>query len=215
MNKKQSHFSFKLFILDIFLLNASFMAMNYFKSGTFALQPFYYVKLLITFNLIWLTTSLLMKKFDPDAYRKYHDVIMVFSKAAIIACYIISFMVVVMGLFAFSRLHIFGTFCLLIIGEITIFTIYYFGAGRKAYVPVEKPEVDTYVKQRISARLLISDFILFNFSFFILHYYKRSTVTLDQGYEKLLLIFYGLWIISSLITWTTMPPPRWEIIGML
>jgi hypothetical protein len=200
MNNKKTHISFKFLVLDLFLLNASFMAMNYFKRGTFVLQPFYYVKLLIIFNIIWLISSLVMKKFDSDTYKGYRDVIMLFAKTTTITCYIVSIMVVIMGLFAFSRLHIFGTFCLLLIGETAIFTVYYFGTGRQAHVRVEKTEVDVYVKQRISARLLIADFIFFNAGFFALHYYKRGTLVLDQDYQKLLLIFYGLWAISSLIT---------------
>lgn len=200
MNNKKNHISFKLFAVDFLLLNASFMAMNYFKRGTFALQPFYYVKLLIIFNFIWLTASLAMKKFDPGVYKGYRDAIMLLAKTTIITCYLVSIMVVIMGLFAFSRLHIFGTFCLLLIGEAAIFTIYYLSTGRQAHVPVEKTEVDVYVKQRISARLLIADFIFFNVSFFALNYYKRGTIALEQDYEKLLLILYGLWVISSLIT---------------
>lgn len=200
MNNKKSLISFKLFAIDILLLNASFMAMNYFKRGTFVLQPFYYVKLLIVFNFIWLIASLAMKKFDPVAYKGYRDVIILLAKTTIITCYFVSFMVVIMGLFAFSRLQIFGTFCLLLFGEIAIFTIYYLGPGREAHVPVEKTEVDVFWKQRISARLLIADFIFFNVSFFALYYYKRGTIVLNQDYEKLLLIFYGLWVIASLIT---------------
>ena len=55
-------------------------------------------------------------------------------------------------------------------------------------------------KQRISARLLITDFVFFNVSFFSLNYYKRGTIVLNQDYEKLLLIYYGLWVIASFIT---------------
>ena len=200
MSKKQSHFSFRLFFLDFFLLNACFLAMNYFKRGTFVLEPFYYVELLVLFNFIWLTISLRMKKFNPETYKKYRDVIIVFAKTTIITCYLVSIIVVIMGLFAFSRLHIFGTFCLLLIGETALCTIYYLGTRRQAYVPVEKADVDGYWKQRISARLLVADFMLFNISFFALNYYKRGAINLDQHYEKLLLIFYGLWAISSLIT---------------
>ena len=125
---------------------------------------------------------------------------MLFAKATIITCYIVSVMVIIMGLYAFSRLHIFGTFCLLFIGETAIFTTYYLGTGLKRHVPVKKTEVDGYWKQRISARLLIADFILLAVSFFALSYYKRGTLVLDQDYDQLLLIFFGLWIISSLIT---------------
>jgi len=200
MNNKQSHFSFRLFFLDFFLLNVSFMAMNYFKRGTFVLEPFYYVELLILFNLIWLTTSVRMNKFNPKTYKKYWDIIVLFAKTTIITCYLVSVIVVIMGLFAFSRLHVFGTFCLLLIGETAMCTVYFLGTRRQAYVPVEKADVDGYWKQRISARLLIADFILFNVSFFALNYFKRGSVVLDQHYEKLLLIFYGLWAISSLIT---------------
>jgi hypothetical protein len=98
-----------------------------------------------------LISSLVMKKFDSDTYKGYRDVIMLLAKTTTITCYIVSIIVVTMGLFAFSRLHIFGTFCLLLIGETAIFTVYYLGTGRQAHVRVEKTEVDVYVKQRISA----------------------------------------------------------------
>jgi len=105
-----------------------------------------------------------------------------------------------MGLFAFSRIHIFGTIFLLMSMEISIFAMYYLGYGRKLDVTIEKKEVDIYQKQRISIRLLTVDFLLINLSFFVVNYLKRSTFSLNPGYEKLLLILYGLWIVTALIT---------------
>ncbi|MFC1816928.1 sugar transferase [Thermodesulfobacteriota bacterium] len=105
-----------------------------------------------------------------------------------------------MGLFAFSRLHIFGTIILLLLAELSIFAFYYLGYARKSDETADKKEVDIFQKQRISTRLLISDFLLINFSFFVVNYFKRGNFQLKPGYEKLLLAFYGLWIITALIT---------------
>jgi len=197
---KKSYISpFSLAVFDFFLLNISFFGMNYWKRGTFDLSPMY-IKLLIAFNLICPTVSILMKKFNPDTYREYRDAIMLLVKSVVITGYIVCLMVVFMGLFAFSRLHIFGTLCLFLFGEIIVFTIYYLVADRESYIPHEKTKVGIYHKQRISTRLLFADFLLINMSFFAVNYFKRGTIALNPGYEKLLLIFYGLWAITSLIT---------------
>ncbi len=116
------------------------MAMNYFKHATFVLSPSYYVKLLIAFNLIWLIVSILMKKHNVGAYRNYRYAIMLFAKSAIIAGYIVCFMVEITGLFAFSRLHIFGTLLLVLFGEIIVFSIYYFINNRTSDIHDEKTE---------------------------------------------------------------------------
>ena len=199
VNGSRTISSFILGLISFFLLNISFFGMNYWKRGTFDLSPMY-IKLLIAFNLICPTVSILMKKFNPNTFREYRYAIMLLVKSVVITGYIVCLMVVFMGLFSFSRFHIFGTLFLVLLGEIIVFTIYYLVADRESYIPHEKTKVGIYQKQRISTRLLFADFLLINMSFFTVNYFKRGTIALNPGYEKLLLVFYGLWVITSLIT---------------
>ena len=190
---------FILGLISFFLLNISFFAMNYWKRGSFDLSPLY-IKLLIAFNLICPTVSILMKKFNPDTYREYRYAIMLLVKSVVITGYLVCLMVVFMGLFAFSRFHIFGTLFLVLLGEIIVFTIYYLVTDRTSVITDEKTKVGIYQKQRISTRLLISDFLLINFSFIAVNYFKKGSFNLNPGYAELLITLYGVWIVASLIT---------------
>jgi len=199
MSKKSYHFFFKLLALDFNLLNISFFAMNYWKRGTLALTPIY-VKLLFAFYLIWLLVSLFTKKFHPNYFNNYRDVISVLVKNSLFIVYCTSFMVVIMGLPAFSRLHVFGTIGILLFSELIIFSIYYNSIANGKAVPFE--EVDSAAKEQpnLSVFLFISDFLIITFIFFAIHYIKRDTVVLSNEYEKLFLTMCGLWFLTSLIT---------------
>ncbi|MEA3359381.1 MAG: sugar transferase, partial [Thermodesulfobacteriota bacterium] len=48
--------------------------------------------------------------------------------------------------------------------------------------------------------LYVSDFILVTFIFLIMNYLKRGTFILSPDYERLLLIIYGLWFVTALMT---------------
>ncbi len=89
---------------------------------------------------------------------------------------------------------------LVLLGEIIVFTIYYLVADRTSVITDEKTKVGIYQKQRISSRLLIFDFLLLNFSFLAINYFKRGSFNLNPGYAELLIIICGVWIVASLIT---------------
>lgn len=182
MDQKKSQFSFLLLVSDFLLLNTSYFAVNYLKLGTFKLSPAYYVKLLITFNVIWIIVSVLMKKFNTTTYKKgFKDTTIRLFNSNVIICYIVSCMVVFMGLFAFSRIHVFGTIFLLLLAEIGIFAFYYLGYGKKSDDTAEKKEVEITQKQRISTRLLIADGLLFNLSFFCSQLSKKRHLSTKFG----------------------------------
>lgn len=54
--------------------------------------------------------------------------------------------------------------------------------------------------RRFSSLLFTVDFLLLGLSFFLLNYFKRGTFALPASYDKLLLAFYGFWILISLLT---------------
>lgn len=195
---KKTHISpLSLAVFDFFLLNISFLTMNYWKRGTLQISP-QYVKLLIAFCVIWLFVSFFTKKFRFDFYKRYRALMLLLTRSTIYIVYCVALMVVAMGLPGFSRLQVFGTCGLFYIEEIIAFSI--------CYVIIHRAEI-TYVgttnakpQPKHVYPLYIFDFFLVTFLFFIVNYFKRGTFSLSLEYEKLLLIIYGLWFVTGLIT---------------
>ena len=198
--KRYRQFLF-LFLLDGFLLNISFFTVNYLKRGTLNLAPVYYLKLLIAFNIIWLTVSLVLKRYNSKTYTgRLLGGIKVLIKSAVFTCYIVSFMVVLMGLFAFSRLHILGTIFLTLFFEIMIYFAFYIRLYKQNSILEKDKTIDEIKQQRISSRLLIADFLLLNLSLFFVNYLKINSILPIPGYEMMMLVLYGIWLLTSLTT---------------
>jgi hypothetical protein len=124
MTKKSYIFPFTLAVFDFLLLNVSFFGMNYWKRGTFELSPLY-VKLLIAFYFIWLFVLLFIKKFRLDFGKGYWALLRFYARSTIYMVYCVALMVVIMGLYRFSRLQVFGTCGLFFIGEIVVVSFCY------------------------------------------------------------------------------------------
>jgi len=56
------------------------------------------------------------------------------------------------------------------------------------------------VKPGISLPFLLIDFVLLNFTFFAINYWKRNTFALSSPYVKLLITFYFIWFFTSLFS---------------
>ena len=201
MNNKTSQFSFRILALDFILLTISFFALNYYKRGTLILSPDYYIKVLIAFYFIWLFVSFLLKKFHLDSYDNYRDAILLFVKSAIFYAYLVSLMVVLLGLPAFSRVHIFGTCLVLFFLNVVVFSLLYFGAAKKIEIGgFKKRGLKAQSISDFSVMLISADFLIITVLFFGLNYIKRGTFILTDRYEMLLMTIYGLWFVSALIT---------------
>jgi len=115
--KKKTYISpFSLAVVDFFLLNISFFGMNYWKRGTFDLS-LVYIKLLVAFYFVWLFVSLFTKKFRFDFYKRYRALMLLLARSTIYIVYCVALMVVTMGLHGFSRLEVFGTCGLFLLGR--------------------------------------------------------------------------------------------------
>lgn len=197
MVKRVSFSPFTLAVFDFFLLNVSFLGMNYWKRGSFELSLLYF-KLLIAVCFIWLFVSFFTKKFRFDFYKSYGALMLLLARSMIYVVYCVALMVIVMGLYEFSRLQVFGTCGLFFIGEVIIFSFCYVMAHRAkiafAGTDYEEP------KPKHLLVLSGSDFFLVTFVFFIANYFKRGTFDLSPEYEKLLLVIYGLWFVTAFIT---------------
>lgn len=201
MEKKTYLSPFVLGVFDFFLLNVSFFGMNYWKMVSFEPSPLY-VKLLLVFYGIWLFVSLFTKKFRFDFSKSYRTLMLLLTRSTIYILYCVALMVVVMGLHGFSRLQVFGTCGLFFIGEVIVFSLYYVMIHRAdvAYAGTDYAKPKPKPKPKSLIVLSVSDFLLVTFIFFIVNYLKRGTFSLSPDYEKLLLIIYGLWFLTALIT---------------
>ncbi len=201
VNRSRAISPFILGLVSFFLLNISFFGMNYWKRGTFELSLLY-VKLLIAFYFIWLFVSLFTKKFRFDFYRSYRALMLLLTRSTIYIVYCVALMVVIMGLRGFSRLQVFGTCGLFFIGEVILFSFCYVMIRRTkvAYAGTDYAKPKPKPKPKHLLVLSVSDFLLVTFIFFIVNYFKKGTFGLSPEYEKLLLIIYGLWFVTALIT---------------
>jgi len=160
MNNKTSQFSFRILSLDFILLTISFFALNYYKRGTLVLSPPYYIKLLIAFYIMWLFVSLIIKKFHLDSYKSYWDMIWISTKSTAFIGYLVSFMVVLMGLPVFSRIHIFGTCLLLFFFSTVVFSACYVRNGNERTVRAESDAIAAKIKPNTSIFLMLADFVV-------------------------------------------------------
>ncbi|MDI6743355.1 MAG: hypothetical protein QMD11_11535, partial [Smithella sp.] len=158
----------KTMVIGLFLLNASFFAVYYLKYGTLAIAHVHQ-ELLLLFYGSWLLISLLTKKFNPESYTGYWKSFFVIARSNLFLLFFVSFWVVILSITQYSRIHIFGTICLLFCAELVIFSVYHL-LFRKQTMPAAK-----VVRQRRtrSYSLLISDYVLLTLAFFLIHYFKR------------------------------------------
>jgi sugar transferase len=198
VKKPQTISPFVLGLGDFFLLNMAFFILNWWKRGSLDLNPAYFKLLLISY-VIWLVVALFTKKFRVAVYRGYWDAIFLFGRSGMYAVYAISFVVVSMGLSGFSRVHVLGVWCLLVIQEWLFFSLYYALHG-KSTITRKKEGFKHWEKSNPSRFVLVSDFLLLVFSFFIVKYLKTGHLYLPTEYEHLLFTLYGLWFVCSMIT---------------
>lgn len=100
-NRPRGFYSFLLCVSDFVLLNVSFFALNYWKRGTFDLSSRYF-RLLLAFYGIWFVVSLLTRKFRFRASGGYWDGIALYVRSGLYGAYCAAFMVVMLGLSAYS-----------------------------------------------------------------------------------------------------------------
>ncbi len=199
MNKNKSDFSFLLLVLDVFLLNVSFLAMSFWKLGHLGLPPLY-AKLLFGLHIIWIAVALSIRKFNKDSYRSFRDSIILFIKFGAYTVFITSFLVVIFGHSYFSRLQIYGTLFIFSLLETAIYCLWSIYNKRKDWRRVTQKTADAKEKTGYSIYLIFGDFYLFTFSFLAVYYVKRGTLDLTDRYEQLILVLYSVWLVTSLIT---------------
>jgi len=191
----------KIFFIDFVLLNAAFFFCNLLKRGGFGLSDTY-TKLLFLFYFCWLISAIMGNKFKLSSYRGYGPGMLTFLRSALYLTYLVAFMVVVLGLAGFSRLHIFGTCLLLLFLEGVVWSFYNRMSNSRATDRVNFRNILKALKieKNISYSLAFMDLCLVVISFFGVNYLKRGSLELLPGYPQLFLIFLGIWFITSVVT---------------
>ncbi len=201
MKKKVVQFYIYTLTANFCIVNIAFFAIHYYRQRSFLLFPNFYLKLLVSIYFIWMVVSFLTKKFELRSFARWFDVFMIVSKNALFLAYGVSLMVVILGLPSFSRFQIYGTVLFLYIGELVLFSMFYY--ARVARFPrIERKTEAEESKKKISLSfpLMLVDFVSLSALFIGINYVKRGTFVLSDEYEELLLIIWGLWFLTSLAT---------------
>ena len=187
------------FLGDAVLLNLCFFIVYLTRKSTLILSlP--YLKLFVVMNLVWLPVALLTQKFTLERYRDFNSSCLTILKSTLYMAYVLTFIIIIFELIAFSRAHVFGTCLLYGICQIIVASAYFFTHGKEIHFPAIR-EQSTYDRHyRFSVRKLLANFLLVTGAFYTLNYIKRGTFDLSTNYEKALLLIYGVWFITAIYT---------------
>ena len=200
MAKRNGHARFTAIgiFTDWALLNLSFVLLYIARTHKIVLTS-RYLNLLIAFNLVWLTVSLCTRKYRIHHYSRIREAIFTIAKSTMYVAYLLSIMVIVLGLFSFSRAHVFGT-CLLY-GTVQIFAYLTIAVKHTQSLKISgiQPSVAKLSPiYNISVRKFCADFFLVGIVFYVLNYLKRGTFTLAPSYDQASVIC--LWHLVCYVT---------------
>jgi hypothetical protein len=187
--------------IDFLLLNAAFFFCHFLKKYGILPNEDYTI-LLLLFYLSWSVSGMMGQKFRISSFQAFGPGIWTLFQSFLYLIYLISFLVVVLGLASFSRLHVFGTCLVLFCLEVTAWCMFNKIFNRRATDRVSLENILSVLKidRNISYSLMAMDFCLAVFAFFIVNYLKRGDLAMLPDYPRLFLIFLGLWFFTAFIT---------------
>ena len=142
---------YPLVIIDIVLLIAIFITINYIKRGSFSLPPRYDQMILILYGLL-VVVSFIVKKYDKNNFNStYTTAISPCIKATLIMGAALSVIVFALRLFYYSRFHLYSTFAVLFGCEVVVYYVYW------AYRKYGKIDEDIETADQVKAVLDLAD----------------------------------------------------------
>jgi len=201
-SKKIFNHAVTLAVFDFLLFNLSYFLSNFIKRGTFVLDP-KYGKLLLLFYLCWLFSFLATKKYNTNRYSSYGAGLAIFSKSTLYLGYCVAFLVVILGVPAFSRLQIFMTCAGLLILETILWSLVCRKKIKLSFLSTRSEplfSVSSLVQYNKGASFLFwTDLACLFVGFFAVNYLKRNTFVLLPAYDQLLIIIFSCWAISAFV----------------
>ncbi|MBN1561497.1 sugar transferase [candidate division KSB1 bacterium] len=185
-----------LIFADWLLLNGSFWLMHWLSGEHSNLAP--YLKLFAVINLMWLFQLLQYHRFR---HIRLEPLFLTLKNALFNAGYLLlatAVLSVFLKLSGFSRYHVFGTFVLYLICDISLLL---------AYRGVQAPSISKLfrpgkrkVRRNEPLLVLLADLGLLFVSFFIVHLLKYGTIVPNLRAGQALLIISTAWLITA--KWT-------------
>ena len=195
----RTQFATVCFLGDAILLNFCFFMIHLMRKSSVGLS-LSYLKLFVVFNLVWLPVAILTQKFSVQKYKDFNSSLLIILKSTLYMAYVLTFIIIILELFVFSRAHLFGTCFLYGISQIIVASAYFLIRGKETpFLTTIEPETRD-MQYRFSARKLLANFLLITGAFYSLNYMKRGAFVLSNDYEKALLLIYGVWFITAIYT---------------
>ncbi len=126
--------------------------------------------------------------------------LLLIGRNAIFTLYIFRYQLYLMGLYAFSRVQIFGTCAAAIFARVYCIWHLLFCSWKTHSRHTEKSHSLAHKIKKFSFTLFFSDFFSLGISFYLINYFKRGSFELTTDYEKLLLVVFAVWLSASLFT---------------
>lgn len=191
--------TFLLLIIDFLLISIAYFATLYLRRNTIALSIIY-LKLLILIYASWIIISIMFRKFILSSYPNFFSGFIKILLSNIFITFLISFEVLVDGLYAFSRGQVFGTILVFWALESLTFIMFYFTGGKTLLIKSDDTYKKIFTFKDFSIFLLLNDLIYLGISFFAMYYYKRNSFRLTPEYETIFLVIGAVWLIISMFT---------------
>ncbi len=185
--------------LDFIVLTVSFLLVNYLKRHTFHLDDRYLV-LYWLLAATWLLISLVTRKHHLYKYDSLKSAFVHFGKAAVFIVYLLSIFLILLGIYGYSRLQLFGSVAAFFGLEMLVFSGIFIYAGIRGRKSGMVTPVQSIQFRDFSVLLFIADMALITAAFYLMNYFKRNTFVLDANYEDLIFLIYALWLGTAIFT---------------
>lgn len=170
--------------------------MQYIGLGSLSLSQAQAAVLLLMY-FSWLVVAIFTGKFRLQSYADYRTALVTLAKAGAFTAYVVVAIVVFGGMPRVSLLVLFGSILLLVNLEILAFTAVYWKGLRRKW---QGSTTLRAASVRLSVPLIACDFALLTGAFFVVDHFLTGHSVFALSCQKVLLLFYGVWLPASLLT---------------
>ncbi len=195
----EKYFGIFSFSIDFFILIASLSSMIFILRGSHIFET-RNIKMSLIFIGAWFLISMISNKYDFKVYQNFKQGLFRILKSSAIITYFMAVLFVLFGFYSPSRVQTFGICLIFCFLETITFLVYCNLNAIK--ISFDNINVRDQINQKVrfSFRYLIVDFIGITTSFFLLYYFNHDSLNLSIEYQKLLILYYGVWFSIGLFT---------------
>jgi lipopolysaccharide/colanic/teichoic acid biosynthesis glycosyltransferase len=184
-----------IFVIDLVLLNASFVAMKFLRTGTPFQGPPSLRVLHLLINAVWLVLFVFIGAHQVQKSHNRSDLLIRLTRTALLLLLLTSLVIVFKKLLHVSRLQVIGSIAIFGLLQCAVYSRLY-PRWEKRIRPAGRPKSG----MNFNPRMALTDFAAFLFCFACVYRSARGTLPLDADGTYLLFTLAGLWIVSA--EWT-------------